>query len=85
MAGFILTAVSRKKLAESYNYVASRAAQGFTRKQWETGNIPVVFAPASVIEKTRFMVAEACEAWSSIEVRSCRKETTSSRRSSTSA
>ena len=62
MAGkFILTAVSRKKLAESYNYVHPELRQGFTRKQWETGNIPVVYYPASVLDKTAFKIDETYE------------------------
>jgi len=58
---FILTAVSRKKLAESYNYVHPELRQGFTRKQWETGNIPVVYYPASVLDKTAFKIDETYE------------------------
>ena len=58
-AEFILTAVSRKKLAKSYDYVHPELRQGMTRKQWSTGNIPVVYYPASVLDKTAFKVDES--------------------------
>jgi len=59
---FILTAVSRKKLAKSYDYVHPELRQGMTRKQWATGNIPVVYYPASsILDKAAFKVDESYE------------------------
>ena len=58
-AEFILTAVSRKKLAKSYDYVHPELRQGMSRAQWAKGNIPVVYYPASVLDKTAFKVDES--------------------------
>jgi hypothetical protein len=58
---FILTAVSRKNLAKSYDYVHPELRQGMTRKQWATGDIPVVYYPAKVLDKTAFKVDESYE------------------------
>lgn len=57
---FILTAVSRKDLAKSYDYVHPELRQGMTRAQWATGNIPVVYYPAStILDKAAFKVDES--------------------------
>ena len=42
---FILTAVARRHLAESYRLAHPKLRHGFTLKQWETGNIPVLYYP----------------------------------------
>ncbi|HEX9416357.1 MAG TPA: hypothetical protein VF895_06595 [Gaiellaceae bacterium] len=42
---FILTAVARRHLKESYNLTHPKLRQGLTLKQWETGNIPVAYFP----------------------------------------
>jgi hypothetical protein len=42
---FILTAVARRHLAESYRLTHPKLRQGLSLKQWETGNIPVVYYP----------------------------------------
>ncbi len=42
---FILTAVPRRHLAESYKLTHPKLRQGLTLKQWETGNIPVAYYP----------------------------------------
>lgn len=53
---FIKTAVARRDLAASYDLVHPELRQGFTRKQWETGNIPVVFYPTGDIQIATFKV-----------------------------
>lgn len=53
---FIKTAVARKNLAASYDLVTSELRQGMTRKQWSTGNIPVVYYPAGDLELATFKV-----------------------------
>jgi len=39
---FILTAVQRKNLGEAWSLAGPNVRGGLTKKQWETGNIPVV-------------------------------------------
>jgi hypothetical protein len=51
---FILTAVARKHLAQSYNLAHPILRAGFTRKQWLTGSIPVV--PYPVVSTASFKV-----------------------------
>jgi hypothetical protein len=53
---FIKTAVARKNLASSYDLVAPELRQGLTRKQWETGNIPVIYYPSGELEFASFKV-----------------------------
>jgi hypothetical protein len=53
---FILTAVARKHLAESYALVAPSLRQGLTLAQWETGNIPVVPYPTEELKPVRMSV-----------------------------
>jgi hypothetical protein len=43
---FIDTAVVRKNLDSSWDLVAPAFRQGFTRRQWDSGNIPVIPYPA---------------------------------------
>ena len=45
---FIQTAVARKHLAESWQLTAPALRQDFTRRRWESGNIPVVPYPADL-------------------------------------
>jgi hypothetical protein len=47
---FLLTAVARRHLAESYDLVGPALRQGMTRAQWATGNIPII--PYPVGEKS---------------------------------
>jgi hypothetical protein len=47
---FLLTAVARRHLAESYDLVGAALRQGMTRTQWATGNIPII--PYPVTEKS---------------------------------
>jgi len=53
---FIKTAVARKNLAASYDLVAPELRQGMTRKEWQTGNIPVVYYPTGDLELATFKV-----------------------------
>ena len=53
---FIETAVARKNLAASYDLVAPELRQGLTRKQWETGNIPVVYYESGKLALVTFKV-----------------------------
>ncbi len=56
---FILTAVPRKHLAESYELTHPQLRQGLTKKEWETGNIPVTYYPADELETATFKVDES--------------------------
>ena len=56
---FIKTAVARKDLASSYDLVTPELRQGMTRKQWETGNIPVVYYPSGDLELATFKVSRS--------------------------
>ncbi len=56
---FILTAVARKNLGESYDLAHPELRQGMTKQEWLTGNIPVVYYPAKEIEQARFKVDES--------------------------
>ena len=56
---FILTAVAREDLAESYDLAHPELRQGLTRREWLTGNIPVVYYPAQAIETATFKVDES--------------------------
>lgn len=51
---FILTAVGRERLSDSYDITHSTLRQGLSRKEWMTGNIPVVYYPAQAIETAAF-------------------------------
>jgi hypothetical protein len=44
---FLQTAVRRKHLHEAYNLVAAPLKAGMSRKQWETGNNPVIPYPVN--------------------------------------
>jgi len=48
---FIFTAVSRKRLAESYAISHPDVKGGLTLKEWKTGEITVPFIPVAKIEK----------------------------------
>ena len=56
---FILTAVAREDLAESYDLTHPELRQGMSRKEWLTGNIPVVYYPAKAIETATFKIDES--------------------------
>jgi hypothetical protein len=58
---FILTAVARRNLAESYELAHPELRQGLTRRQWMTGDIPVVYYPARAIDAATFKVDESYE------------------------
>ena len=56
---FILTAVARENLGESYELAHPELRQGLTRREWLTGDIPVVYYPAKAIETATFKVDES--------------------------
>ncbi len=53
---FMRTAVLRKNLDKAYSIVNVDLKGRMTRKQWDTGNIPVIGYPANNIETTQFQV-----------------------------
>jgi hypothetical protein len=44
----------RERLSDSYDITHPTLRQGFSRKEWMTGNIPVVNYPAKAIETEAF-------------------------------
>jgi hypothetical protein len=56
---FILTAVARANLAASYELAHPELRQGLTKREWLTGDIPVVYYPAQAIETATFKVDES--------------------------
>lgn len=56
---FILTAVARENLGESYALAHPELRQGMTRAEWLTGDIPVVYYPAAAIDTATFKVDES--------------------------
>lgn len=72
---FILTAVARENLGESYALVHPELRQGLTKKEWLTGNIPVVYYPAKEIETATFKVDESYPDEAILEVALLPKET----------
>jgi hypothetical protein len=52
---FIETAVLRKHLAQSYKLVNGDVRGGLTKKQWLTGNIPVIGYPAGNTRTAAFL------------------------------
>lgn len=53
---FILTAVTRENLAESYTITHPELRQGLSLAEWKTGNIPVQFYPAQAIDTATFKI-----------------------------
>lgn len=53
---FIETAVLRKNLDQAYPLVNSEIKGGLTKKQWMTGNIPVIGYPAGNAKTAAFLV-----------------------------
>jgi hypothetical protein len=65
---FILTAVARQNLGESYALVHPELRQGMSKREWLTGNIPVVYYPAKQIETATFKVDESYPGEAILEV-----------------
>jgi len=65
---FLLTAVPRKNLAESYELTHPDLRQGLSKKEWLTGNIPVQYYPADNLEVATFKVDESYANEAIIEV-----------------
>jgi len=53
---FIQTAVERKNLDAAYSFTHPDLRGNLTRKQWDTGNIPVINYPARNAETASFVV-----------------------------
>jgi hypothetical protein len=53
---FVLTAVARRNLAEAYDLVGPNLRGGLTRKEWLTGNIPVVPYPIQSLRLAPFKI-----------------------------
>ena len=53
---FLETAVARKNLRAAYGFVHPDLRGGLSRKQWETGNIPVILYHASNAKTVAFKV-----------------------------
>ena len=73
---FILTAVARENLGESYELAHPELRQGMTKREWLTGNIPVVYYPAKAIETATFKVDESYPGEAILEVALLPKEST---------
>ena len=65
---FILTAVARQNLGESYRLAHPELRQGMSKREWLTGNIPVVYYPAKQIETATFKVDESYPGEAILEV-----------------
>jgi hypothetical protein len=65
---FILTAVARENLGESYALAHPELRQGMSKREWLTGNIPVVYYPAKQIEAATFKVDESYAGEAILEV-----------------
>lgn len=65
---FVLTAVARKNLAEAYDLVGPNLRGGLTRKEWLTGNIPVIPYPIQSLRLAPFKIDESHKSDALIEV-----------------
>ena len=53
---FILTAVARRNVDQSWAITHPDLRAGYTRKEWATGNLPIVPYPTRAISEARFRV-----------------------------
>jgi hypothetical protein len=53
---FLLTAVARKDLDQAYGFIHPDLRGGLTRKQWDKGNIPIVYYQARNAQTAAFTV-----------------------------
>lgn len=53
---FILTAVARKRVGDSWSIVHPSFRAGFTKREWARGEIPVPPFPVSSVDEARFRV-----------------------------
>jgi hypothetical protein len=65
---FILTAVLRQNLAEAWNLSGPLIRQDLTRKEWMTGNIPVIPYPVDAIDYAPMKIDFSYPRESQIEV-----------------
>jgi hypothetical protein len=56
---FIRTAVLRRHVERSWPLTGPKLRQGLTRREWATGNIPVIPYPASALREARWRVGES--------------------------
>lgn len=55
-ARFIDTAVLRQRIGDSWEITAPTLRQGLTRKEWQSGNIPVQPYPAEAVQGIKYSV-----------------------------
>src|SRR5919199_2337973 len=65
---FIKTAVARKDLGAAYALAGPQIRQGMTRKEWMTGNIPVIPYPVDAIDYAPMKIDFSYARESQIEV-----------------
>ena len=65
---FIQTAVARENLEEAWTLVGPNLRGGLTKKEWLTGNNPVVPYPIDKLEVAPYKVDESYETSALIEV-----------------
>jgi hypothetical protein len=56
---FVKTAVLRRHVADSWQLTTPSLRQGATRKEWNTGNIPVVQFPAPAFKEAKWRVGHS--------------------------
>jgi hypothetical protein len=71
---FIITAVTREKLAESWKITHPELRAGFTLEEWKGGDIPVQYYPADAIDKATFKINESYAGEAVLEVALLPKE-----------
>lgn len=76
---FILTAVARKDLDQAYGFVHPDLRGGLTRKQWDQGNIPVVYYQARNAKTAAFTVDYSYKTQALLEVDLTAKKGTETR------
>lgn len=65
---FILTAVARKNLAESWRLTHPELRAGYTLKEWKTGNIPVQPYPTEQLDVAAMRIEESHPRQAMLEV-----------------
>ncbi len=65
---FILTAVTRQHVDQAYDIVSTDLRGSLTRKQWATGEIPVVPYPAADVANLRYSIDYSHPTQAGIEV-----------------
>jgi hypothetical protein len=73
---FILTAVARQNLGESYELAHPELRQGMSKREWLSGDIPVVYYPAKQLVAATFKVDESYPGEAILEVALLPKDST---------